>query len=258
MCSIVKRLCSHTKLDSATRILRRRVAACIAALLGLFSVAVSAQMPDIYDEDFEYEETQLIADPIEPFNRAMFAFNDKVYFYVLKPVVRVYRHVPEPARVSLGNFFSNLRAPIRMVNSLLQLKLVDAGNELLRFGINSTVGVGGLFDPAGRYLGIRRVDEDLGQTLGHYGVGQGFYIVMPFFGPTTLRDGVGSFVDAWYLDPVVYVEDDAVAAGLLVLDKVNTGSLDRDTYEAIKREAFDPYTFIRDAYVQRRSAAVER
>jgi phospholipid-binding lipoprotein MlaA len=238
--------------------LRCRFIAGIAVLLGLFSVAASAQLPDMYDEDFEYEDTLLIADPLESFNRAMFAFNDKVYFYVLKPVVRVYRHVPEPARVSLGNFFSNLRAPIRMVNSLLQLKLVDAGNELLRFGINSTVGVGGLFDPAGRYLGIRRVDEDLGQTLGHYGVGHGFYIVMPFLGPTSLRDGVGGFVDAWYLDPVLYVEDNAVATGLIVLDKVNAASLDRDTYETIKREAFDPYTFIRDAYVQRRNAAVER
>ncbi|MDX9741701.1 MAG: VacJ family lipoprotein [Gammaproteobacteria bacterium] len=238
--------------------MQRHATGCIAALLALLSAAASAQMPDIYDEDFEYEETLLIADPLEPFNRAMFAFNDKVYFYVLKPVVRVYRHVPEPARVSVGNFFSNLRAPIRMANSLLQLKLVDAGNELLRFGVNSTVGIGGLFDPAGRYLGIRRVDEDLGQTLGHYGVGQGFYIVAPFLGPTTLRDGAGNFVDAWYLDPVMYVEDDGVATGLFALDKVNAVSIDRDTYEEITREAFDPYTFIRDAYVQRRSAAVAR
>lgn len=234
---------------------RHRAAAC-GLLLCLFAAVAGAQVPDIYDEDFDYEEAQLIADPLEPFNRAMFAFNDKVYFYVLKPVVRVYRHVPEPVRVSTGNFFSNLRAPIRMVNSLLQLKLVDAGNELLRFGINSTFGIAGLFDPAGRHLGIRRVDEDLGQTLGHYGVGQGFYLVLPLFGPSTLRDGAGGFVDAWYLDPVVYLDDTAVAAGLLALDKINAASLDRDTYEAIKHEAFDPYTFIRDAYVQRREAAV--
>lgn len=240
------------------RPLRYRFLAGVAVLLALFAAGASAQPPGIYDEDFDYEDTLLIADPLEPFNRAMFAFNDKVYFYVLKPVVRVYRHVPEPARISIGNFFSNLRAPIRMVNSLLQLKLVDAGNELLRFGINSTVGIGGLFDPAGRYLGIRRVDEDLGQTLGHYGVGHGFYLVMPFLGPTSLRDGVGGFVDAWYLDPVLYVEDTAVATGLIVLDKVNAVSLDRDTYETIKREAFDPYTFIRDAYAQRRNAAVAR
>lgn len=242
--------------EGAGRKAARHCAAACALLLCLFAAVAAAQTPDIYDEDFDYEEAQLIADPLESFNRVMFAFNDKVYFYVLKPVVRVYRHVPEPVRVSTGNFFSNLRAPIRIVNSLLQLKLVDAGNELLRFGINSTFGIAGLFDPAGNHLGIRRVDEDLGQTLGHYGVGQGFYLVLPLFGPSTLRDGAGGFVDAWYLDPVVYLDDTTVAAGLLALDKINAASLDRDTYEAIKREAFDPYTFIRDAYVQRREAAV--
>lgn len=213
----------------------------------------------LYDEDFDDETFELIADPLEPFNRAMFAFNDRLYFYVLKPTVRVYRHVPEPARRSIGNFFTNVRAPIRIVNALLQLKLVDAGNELLRFGVNSTVGVAGLFDPARRYFGLRGIDEDLGQTLGHYGVGQGFYLVVPVFGPTTLRDGLGSLVDGLYLDPVVvYVEDDWVSTGLYAWNMVNTVSLDRDTYETIKREAFDPYTFIRDAYAQRREAEVAR
>lgn len=234
------------------------LAAILALTLLLGAAGTWAAEMDIYDEDYDYEESSLVADPLEPFNRAMFAFNDKVYFYVLKPVVRVYRHVPEPARVSIGNFFTNLRAPIRIVNALLQFKLVDAGNELLRFGVNTTVGIGGLFDPAGKHLGIRRADEDLGQTLGHYGMGHGFYIVLPLFGPTTLRDGVGGVVDAWYLDPVIYYNDTAVAAGLVAVDRINAASLDRDTYETIKEEAFDPYTFIRDAYVQRRDAATAR
>lgn len=233
----------------------------LVALMCLLTVpTLSAQVPDIYAEDFDDDEdVRLIADPLERYNRAMFAFNDRVYFYVLKPVVRTYRHVPQPVRVSVGNFFSNLRAPIRMVNSLLQLKLVDAGNELLRFGINSTIGLGGLFDPAQQYLGIRIADEDLGQTLGHYGVGQGFYIVLPFFGGTTLRDGLAGAVDSYYLDPVVvYPDEAAVSAGLIAFNMVNGFSLDRDTYETIKREAFDPYTFVRDAYVQQRQAKVER
>ena len=238
-----------------------RIPRALQVLLVLSCLAAAqafAQTPSIYDEDFD-EDFVLIADPLERYNRAMFAFNDRVYFHVLKPVVRTYRRVPLPARVSIGNFFSNLRAPIRMVNSLLQFKLVDAGNELLRFGVNTTVGVAGLFDPAQRYLGIRPADEDFGQTLGSYGVGQGFYIVLPFFGSTTLRDGVAGLVDAVYLDPVIiYPNDSLVSAALVGTNMVNEFSLDRDTYEAVKRDAFDPYAFIRDAYVQQRQAKVER
>lgn len=212
-----------------------------------------------FDDDYWDDDPVLIADPFEPFNRAMFEFNDRVYFMVLKPVARVYRHVPEPIRVSTSNFFSNLRAPIRITNSLLQLRLVDAGNELLRFGVNTTVGVGGLFDPARNYLGIREKREDFGQTLGHYGVGHGFYLVMPLFGPTSLRDGTGSLLDTYFLDPiVVLVDDEWVTLSLYTLDGINELSLDRDTYESVKRDALDPYTFIRDAYAQRRAAEVAR
>jgi phospholipid-binding lipoprotein MlaA len=212
-----------------------------------------------YDEDHDDDaKSALIADPLEPFNRAMFKLNDRVYFYVLKPVVRVYRHVPQPARVSVSNFFHNLRAPIRIANCLLQLKLVDAGNELLRFGVNTTFGVAGLFDPARSRLQIRPTDEDLGQTLGRYGVGQGFYVVLPFFGSTTLRDGSAGVVDSIYLDPaVVYVDDPWVSTGIVFYENINSFSLDRDTYETVKREALDPYAFVRDAYVQQRQAKVE-
>jgi phospholipid-binding lipoprotein MlaA len=209
---------------------------------------------DDWDDDFV-----LIADPLEPFNRAMFAFNDRLYFLVLKPVARVYRVVPTPIRTSTRNFFSNLRAPLRIANSLFQLKLVDAGNELLRFGFNSTIGIGGLFDPARKYLGIREKREDLGQTFGRYGVGHGFYLVAPIFGPTSLRDGIGSILDGYYLDLLVYVVDDEWEyVGVAALESVNALSLDRDTYEAIKRDALDPYVFIRDAYAQSRAADVAR
>lgn len=238
----------------------RKVAHVLCVLSCLASAQLALAQPSMYDydEDFDDADAVLIADPLEPFNRAMFAFNDRVYFHVLKPVIRVYRHVPQPARVSVGNFFHNLRAPIRIVNSLLQLKLVDAGNELLRFGVNTTFGVAGLFDPARSYLQIRPVEEDLGQTLGHYGVGQGFYLVLPFMGSTTLRDGVGGAVDSLYLDPlIVYSRDPWVTAGVLTYERINSFSLDRDTYDAIKREAFDPYAFIRDAYVQQRQAKVQ-
>lgn len=218
----------------------------------------SEEYDEFDDEDFEEIDATLIADPLEPFNRAMFVVNDKLYFYALKPVARAYRYVPEKARVSIGNFFKNLRAPIRIGNALLQLKLVDAGNELLRFGVNSTVGIGGLFDPARRYLGIREVDEDLGQTLGHYGLGQGFYIVLPVLGSTSLRDGVGSAGDYYYPNPAFAGVDDYARAGLYAWSSVNVISLDRDTYEAIKRDQLDPYSFIRDAYAQNRASRVKQ
>jgi phospholipid-binding lipoprotein MlaA len=213
---------------------------------------------DDWDDDWD-DDIFLIADPLEAFNRAMFAFNDRLYFLVLKPVARVYRVVPTPVRTSTRNFFSNLRAPIRITNSLFQLKLVDAGNELLRFGVNSTIGIGGLFDPARKYLGIRQKSEDFGQTLGRYGVGHGFYLVAPVYGPTSLRDGTGALFDGYFLDPVVFLVDDYwQSAGLMTFEGINTLSLDRDTYEAIKRDALDPYVFIRDAYAQSRAAEVAR
>ena len=212
------------------------------------------------DEDVQDIQPQpLIPDPLERFNRAMFVFNDKLYFYALKPVARAYRHVPEGARVSVGNFFSNLRSPIRMVNALLQLKLVQAGNELLRFGVNTTFGIAGLFDPAATYLGIRSVDEDLGQTLGYYGVGQGLYLVVPFYGSTSLRDGIGSLADYYYLDPTyLAVDSDVKRTGVYVVQSVNQVSLDRDTYEQIKRDQLDPYAFIRDAYAQNRASRIRQ
>ncbi len=214
---------------------------------------------DDFDDDDWDDDFILIPDPLEPFNRVIFAFNDRLYFLVMKPVARVYRVVPKPVRISTRNFFANLRAPIRIVNSLLQFRLVDAGNELLRFGVNSTVGVGGLFDPARKYLGIREHREDLGQTLGSYGLGHGFYIVLPVFGPSSLRDGMGGLIDSYYLDPVVIaVDSNWHTTGLLALEAVNALSLDRDTYESIKRDALDPYVFIRDAYAQSRAAEVAR
>ena len=144
-------------------------------------------------EDVPTAEQVTIADPWEPFNRAMFNFNDRLYFGVLKPVAEAYRAiVPEPSRVSVGNFFSNLRSPIRFVNCLLQANVIGAATELFRFMLNITIGLAGLFDAAGsEEIGLLRQDEDFGQTLGFYGIGHGFYIVWPFLGPSSPRDTVG-------------------------------------------------------------------
>jgi phospholipid-binding lipoprotein MlaA len=199
----------------------------------------------------------LIADPFEPFNRGVFWFNDKLYFYMVKPVAKGLRVVvPRPARVSVKNFFFNLASPIRIGNCLLQLKFRDFGTEFYRFTINSTFGIAGLFDVAESYAGVKPVVEDFGQTLGAYGIGHGFYLVLPFVGPYSLRDATGSFLDS-YADPLRYMGMDTIEyIGVKAGDVENQISLDNDTYEGVVRDSIDPYLFVRSAYAQRRLAQV--
>ncbi|MEZ4598191.1 MAG: VacJ family lipoprotein [Syntrophotaleaceae bacterium] len=210
---------------------------------------------DVFDEEVAAIE---VYDPIEPFNRGMFWVNDKLYFYLFKPVARGFRVVPEPARQSVSNFFSNLGTPVRFVNSLLQLKMADAGTELGRLAINSTIGIGGLFDPAKKWFDLNRKDEDLGQTLGSYGVGNGVYLVWPIFGPSSARDTVGMVGD-FFLDPLYYIQmKPAERIGLNALEQETRLSLDKDTYEAIKRQALDPYIYVRTSYYQLRQGKVQK
>jgi phospholipid-binding lipoprotein MlaA len=211
-------------------------------------------------EDFTNGELAMIkvADPIEPFNRAMFWINDKLYFYLFKPIARGYRVVPEPARQSVSNFFSNLGTPVRFVNSVLQLKFQDAGTELGRLVVNSTVGIGGLFDPAEKWFDLERKDEDFGQTLGRYGVGSGFYIVWPILGPSNARDTVGMAAD-FFMDPLLYFKMKPLErGGLRGLDKTTDLSLDKDSYEGLKRQSLDPYLDLRSFYHQFRKGRIEQ
>ena len=206
---------------------------------------------------FDEEETLVISDPLQPINRGIFWFNDKLYFYLLKPVARGYRWLaPEPLRIGVQNFFSNLATPVRLVNSGLQLKFGDAGNELTRFFVNSTLGIGGLFDPAKEHFNIRKKDEDTGQTLGHYGLGPGIYIVLPALGPSNIRDGIGLLADS-YMDLTRYAWENQDYYGAKIFDVINDLSIDKDTYEGIKKDALDPYLFIRNAYMQYRKNKVE-
>lgn len=228
-------------------------------LLPVVALAQSEEEDDdffIFDED---EDAAVeIADPLEPFNRAMFAFNDKAYRNVLKPIARGYRVVPEPARASIAKVFLNLRTPVSAVNALLQLDLPNAGTEFSRFVLNSTVGVLGLFDPA-TAMGIEADNEDLGQTLAHYGVGHGFYLVVPLFGSYSLRDGLGRLGNS-QINPVLQAWDPDIGEFLAyrLLEAETILSLDQDTYEAFYESALDPYAFFRSAYVQSRQGAVEQ
>jgi phospholipid-binding lipoprotein MlaA len=209
-----------------------------------------------YVEEEKAPEKADIADPLESFNRAMYHFNDKFYFWVLKPVARGYgKVVPEVARIGVRNFFSNIASPIRIVNSVLQAKFVGAVKELGRFAINTVWGIGGLMDLASENtINLPKQDADFGQTLGIYGLGQGFYIHWPILGPSSPRDTVGMIGDA-FLHPFTYFNETRVLvvwAGIKVVETVNTTSLSIGDYESLKSAAVDPYVAIRDAYVQYR------
>lgn len=201
------------------------------------------------------EEVIMISDPFEPVNRMVFTFNDRLYFLVLKPVAKGYsRILPERVRIGIRRFFSNLTTPVRLVSALLQFKAGKAGKELSRFLINTTFGVAGFMDPAMERWNISRQSEDVGQAIGFYGAGPGFYMNLPFFGPSSLRDSFGLAGDI-LLDPRTYLfsNDLILSAGVVAYDRgINETSLNIGIYEGIKRDSLDPYIFVRDAYHQHR------
>jgi len=203
------------------------------------------------------EEVVYVADPLSPWNRAMFHFNDKLYFWLLKPISRGYKAViPTPVRSGVKNFFRNITMPIRMVSCLLQGKGRAASAELSRFLINSTVGVLGLGNPAKRWPELNPSEEDLGQTLGSYGIGNGFYIVWPILGPSTIRDSIGMVGD-WFLNPVSYVDSTEANLEIRAVETVNETSFKIGDYESLKEAAIDPYVALRNAYIQHRKKKVE-
>lgn len=219
-----------------------------------------AEDDEFYDfEEYEVtEDFEEINDPIEPWNRLVFKFNDKFYVLVFKPVANTYNFiVPEKARISVRNFFYNLAMPVRFVNDILQFKIKKAGTELARFGINSTLGMAGLFDVAEKNLDLKKYDEDLGQTLGTLGIGNGFYIVWPFLGPSSLRDTAGLAGDA-FLSPINHISDDEAVYALNAYKYLNTGSLRMEDYDDLKESAIDPYTAFKDAYFQYRREQIKK
>lgn len=192
------------------------------------------------------------ADPMEPVNRAVFSFNMTADRYVLRPVAKTYVSVvPSPLRTGVNNFFNNLFYPTVIVNGLLQGKFVQAARDTARFVMNSTYGLAGFLDPA-TMIGLEKHDEDLGQTLGHWGIGEGWYIMLPLLGPTTNRDFVGRIGDNW-TDPLQYVEGIGTGEriGLAGVQAIDSRSRLLD-FDAILEQQFDPYVFMRTAYLERR------
>jgi phospholipid-binding lipoprotein MlaA len=204
-----------------------------------------------------------IADPLEPVNRAFFHFNDKLYFWILKPVATGYKTViPEDGRIGIRNFFSNVKTPVRLVNCLLQAKFKGAGNETVRFVLNTTIGIAGFFDPAKKTFKIEKHDVDFGQTLGIWGIGPAFYLDLPILGPSSLRDGIGYVVDLSF-DPqtylaYIYLVEEIVDYATWALDKVNETSLSLGEYENLKKAALDPYVALREAYTQYRQNLIKK
>ncbi|HEX2436956.1 MAG TPA: VacJ family lipoprotein [Methylomirabilota bacterium] len=196
-------------------------------------------------------------DPWEPFNEKMFTFNRGVDRWVFKPAARAYMFVmPEPWQVLISNGFDNINFVPRLVNSLLQAKWGGAGRELARFLINSTAGIGGLFDPAKDFWGIQKSKEDFGQTLGVWGSGPGPYLVLPFMEPLTVRDGIGKFVDG-FMDPLSYVLPfiwDRL--GMKIGDALNERALNYDLFQGFEESVIDMYSAVRHGYLQRRQQLI--
>jgi phospholipid-binding lipoprotein MlaA len=220
----------------------------------------SDEYGNVTEEEVGGKESH-IADPLEPWNRAMYHVNDKFYFWLLRPTAKGYKFVvPEGVRGLFSNFYQSVKAPVRIVNNLLQGKPRYAGLELAKFLINSIVGVGGLKDCATECFGINGRDADFGQTLGKYGVGFGFYVVWPLLGPSSPRDTVGWVADR-ALTPTTYVSSQWISpesVGLYAHETVNYTSFHPGDYEALKGAAIGPYVAIRDAYVQYRKRLVEQ
>jgi len=205
----------------------------------------------------EFEEEVSVPDPLEPANRVIGTFNDRLYFWVLKPVAIVYKtFLPPGVRQGIANAFDNIRTPIRFFNNIFQGKLEYAFQELERFVINSTLGVGGFFDIANRHFGLSKKDEDFGQTLAVYGLKNGPYLMWPFLGPSTARDSVGMVVD-FFLDPLNYIIPDFITQAEVKAGEVtNYTSMHIGEYEDLKKSALDPYIAVRDAYIQNRQKKI--
>ncbi|MFM0044701.1 MlaA family lipoprotein [Paraburkholderia sediminicola] len=196
-------------------------------------------------------QTPTKGDPLEGLNRTIFTVNDKLDQYALKPVAQGYVWAtPQPVRDSVTNFFSNIGDVYIAANNLLQLKITDGVEDIMRIVINTVFGVGGLFDVA-TLAKLPKHDNDLGLTLGHYGVPAGPYLVLPLFGPSTLRDAVGS-IGNYYVNPLSYIHPDGLSWALYGLNVVNTRANLLSASGLLEGAALDKYSFVRNAYLQRR------
>ncbi|MCC5807906.1 MAG: VacJ family lipoprotein [Opitutales bacterium] len=213
---------------------------------------------DPFWDDDEFDDPA-VNDPFEGLNRAFFAMNDLTYQAVLIPVSRIYGGVaPEPVQRGVRNFFNNLRYPIRVVNNLLQGKGSEAGRETQKFLLNTTVGVLGFGKPSDNHEHLRDIPrEDMGQTFAAWGVGDTPYLVLPFLGPSTVRDAVGRMPDAFLYPPVYVLSADELIVTEAV-DLANSSPALMREYEGMKEASVDPYAALRNAYLENRRREIAR
>ena len=243
----------------------------IIAMWALFSRAGAEEFVDLDDllelDELPDDEGTLvregfaaIADPLKGLNQAIFDFNDAAYKNIFQPFTQQYvRVIPKEARKGIGNFFNNLEYPVRLTGSLLQFRFGRASQETGKFFINTTAGMAGFMNATQEFEALQPPKEDIGQAFATWGVKHGFYFVLPFLGPTSLRDFVGSI---WgnYVDPIsepcTQVDDSTERLILTAVETVNDLPEIIDIYNSITGSAIDPYTAVRDGYAQLRSVQV--
>lgn len=227
-------------------------------------VSTSVMSGDEFETEFSGNKEADLFDPLSGYNNFMTNINDKFYVYLLRPTAVGYGYVvPKVARTGISNFFENLFFPVRFVNNLLQLKFQNSFEEFERFALNSTIGILGFMDVAKDEFDIHPHNEDLGQTFGHYGMGNGFHIVLPLLGPSNLRDLVGILGDTW-VSPINYIEardynmwdnqEQALyATGLNIINKT---SLNIENIDTLRKDAIDLYPLMRSVYESRRNKLI--
>jgi phospholipid-binding lipoprotein MlaA len=221
--------------------IRRRALA--TALLASFALGGCASVSDPRD-------------PLESMNRAIYSFNQGVDDAAVKPLATGYRAVtPQPIQTGVRNFFSNLDDVTVLVNDILQLKIQQGASDFLRFAFNSVFGLFGLADIASE-MGLKKHNEDFGQTLGRWGIGSGAYLVLPFFGPSSLRDGLGLALDSEHVDPVYAIEPTTRRNWTVVARAVTQRADLLDATSTVEAAALDEYEFTRDFYLERRESLV--
>lgn len=229
----------------------------------IFIISCFATDIDSFEDEYMAQDS---FDPLSGYNRVMTEFNHLFYKNVLMPTFKGYNYaMPDQAQNAISNFFDNLLFPIRFVNNILQLKFANAGEETLRFIANTIVGFAGISDVATNVYGLKRHDEDLGQTLGYWGVGSGFPIVLPFLGQTNLRDLAGMSGD-FFINPMsytntIFTDNPELYFHINIAVKswwlINEGSKDLELYDNLTNGVIDLYSFLKDGYEQRRNAQIQ-
>ena len=239
---------------------RERLASLLVMLI-FFGVISSSQAlyaseaaaPQALSDDeitvVSYDESDY-SDPLMCFNRSIFTFNDVSYRYAFIPIAKGYRYItPDPVETGISNVFANIKAPIHIVNHLLQWQPRKAGSSTARFLINTTIGIAGIFDPAAAWFSLPKNETGFSDTLAHYGSGYGTFLVLPFVGPADLRSGTGIVAD-YFLNPIPYITEQPDSSYIMAGDKLQAFAPQAESYETLRAKSDDPYLFFRNMYLQ--------